>query len=190
MAAAKGWLRPSGKLTTGFQRLLDHDRLDLSVEAVVLEEPWSQLFTKEELDTARARLEQFGYFERKPDKSTDQDYAFPEELSEPEAFPEGARSEVIVNSYERDPQARAACIQHYGAACYVCGFDFEAKYGELGGGFIQVHHLTPFSTASAKRETDPITDLRPVCPNCHAMLHKRNPPIPVADLKKIVRTEA
>src|SRR4051812_41466395 len=63
LAAAKHWLRPS-KTTAGFQRLLDHDRLDLSVEAVALQEPWRGLFTQHELETARVRLEEVGYFDR------------------------------------------------------------------------------------------------------------------------------
>jgi hypothetical protein len=60
MAAAKHWLRPS-KATPGFQRLLKHNRLDLSVEAVALQSPWNRLFTAAELATARERLVHFGY---------------------------------------------------------------------------------------------------------------------------------
>lgn len=60
LAATKYWLRPS-KATPGFQRLLKHDRLDLSVEAVALQSPWNRLFTATELATARDRLRHFGY---------------------------------------------------------------------------------------------------------------------------------
>jgi 5-methylcytosine-specific restriction protein A len=69
----------------------------------------------------------------------------------------------------------------------VCGFDFGKAYGELGEGYIHVHHLVPFAPANEQRDTNPIEDSRPVCPNCHAMLHRRNPPIPVAELKALVR---
>ncbi|MDD3468721.1 MAG: hypothetical protein PHE53_01930 [Thermoguttaceae bacterium] len=63
----------------------------------------------------------------------------------PETFQEGAKRSITVNAYERDPLARAVCIQKYGTVCVVCGFDFEKAYGERGRGFIHVHHLTPLS---------------------------------------------
>ena len=71
--------------------------------------------------------------------------------------------------------ARKKCIEHYGAKCAVsnCGFDFEKLYGDIGKGFIHVHHLTQLSDIGQGYEVDPIKDLRPVCPNCHAMLHQK-----------------
>jgi 5-methylcytosine-specific restriction protein A len=50
--------------------------------------------------------------------------------------------------------------------------DFEKMYGEIGHGFIHVHHIIPISTIGEEYKIDPIKDLVPVCPNCHAMLHK------------------
>jgi 5-methylcytosine-specific restriction protein A len=95
----------------------------------------------------------------------------PEEIREPGLFVEGASHQVTVNAYERNPAARAACIAHYGSTCVVCGFNFGAVYGPLGKGFIHVHHLKPLAEISGRYEVDPITDLRPVCPNCHAIIH-------------------
>ena len=69
-----------------------------------------------------------------------------EEITEEQGFPEGVATKVLINSYERNPKARAKCIEFYGARCYVCGFDFEAVYGEIGAGYIHVHHLTPLSS--------------------------------------------
>jgi len=65
----------------------------------------------------------------------------------------------------------------------VCEFNFEAAYGEIGSGFIHVHHLTKLSDIRQGYEVNPVDDLRPVCPNCHAMLHKRNPPYTIDELK-------
>lgn len=93
-----------------------------------------------------------------------------EELTEPEAFFEGAKTTVTINAYERNPKARAACIAHYGCKCVVCEFDFVERYGPLGMDFIHVHHLKPIGQIRAQYRVDPINDLRPVCPNCHAML--------------------
>ena len=102
---------------------------------------------------------------------------FPDELIEGDTtFSEGASKRVVVNKYERDPAARRKCVEHYGCNCSVCGMSFEGVYGELGGGFIHVHHLTPVSELGDAGTVDPMRDLRPVCPNCHAMLHQQNPP--------------
>lgn len=92
-----------------------------------------------------------------------------------ERYFEGSVSRMVGNVYERNAAARRACIEHYGSRCRVCGFDFEAVFGELGHGYIHVHHLTPLSQIAAEHELDPIRDLRPVCPNCHAMLHIHAP---------------
>ena len=50
--------------------------------------------------------------------------------------------------------------------------DFEEKYGVIGRGFIHVHHIVPISTIRESYQVDPVRDLVPVCPNCHAMLHR------------------
>jgi 5-methylcytosine-specific restriction protein A len=89
-----------------------------------------------------------------------------------EGYYEGALKKVYVNRYERDRDARERCIEVHGCKCSVCGMDFEKMYGEIGHGFIHVHHIIPISTIGEEYKIDPIKDLVPVCPNCHAMLHK------------------
>jgi 5-methylcytosine-specific restriction protein A len=91
---------------------------------------------------------------------------------------------VTVNKYERDPRARQACLNHFGYRCCVCDLDFEERYGELGRGFIHVHHLKELSTVGPDYQVDPLGDLRPVCPNCHAMLHKVSPAMSVEELRR------
>jgi 5-methylcytosine-specific restriction protein A len=46
-----------------------------------------------------------------------------------------------------------------------------AVFGPEAEGFIHVHHLIPLSTIGTEYLVDPINDLRPVCPNCHAVIH-------------------
>lgn len=96
---------------------------------------------------------------------------------------EGAKRTIIVNAYERNSRARQLCIKHYGTKCQVCDFDFEATYGDIGKDFIHVHHLVKIADIKEKYEIHPINDLRPVCPNCHAMLHKQDPPFTIEALK-------
>ena len=102
-------------------------------------------------------------------------------------FLEGAVEAVVLDRYERDPVARSACLTHYGAGCRVCGTTMSDVYGDMGSGYIHVHHRVPLGDVGSEHEVDPIRDLIPVCPNCHSMLHKRNPPMTVEDLAAIVR---
>ena len=99
---------------------------------------------------------------------------------------EGALITVKANKYERNQKARKECVAKKGYHCLVCGRDFESTYGEIGRGFIHVHHLTPISTIGQEYELNVDTDLVPVCPNCHYMLHRKNPPYTIEELKDIL----
>ena len=108
--------------------------------------------------------------------------SYPGEYSSP--LTEGTFKTITVNKYERNPEARQLCIEHYGAKCQVCDFTFEI-YSNIGKGYIHVHHLILVSSIGKEYEVDPIKDLRPICANCHAMLHMRNPPYTIDELKVI-----
>jgi hypothetical protein len=116
---------------------------------------------------------------------------FPDELEmeHGQSYLAGGRRRVWVNAFERDPKARDACLKAHGYRCAVCGFLFEERYGNLGKGFIHVHHLKPLSLTTGTYQLDPITDLRPVCPNCHAMLHQREPILTIEQLRAVLRNE-
>lgn len=109
----------------------------------------------------------------------------PEEVVDPDYW-EGAVASIIINAFERNAAARAKCIEHHGHACVVCGFAFEDHYGLAGKGLIHVHHLVPISDLGKSYQVDPIKDLRPVCPNCHAMIHRREPPYDIEDVKEML----
>jgi len=111
---------------------------------------------------------------------------FPEEVTEPARLYEGAVRQVLINAYERNPEARRRCIEHYGACCFICNFDFGKTYGKQGQGYIHVHHLRNLSEIGEAYEVNPITDLRPVCPNCHAMIHRQVPAYSIDDIKTML----
>ncbi|MCL1095916.1 HNH endonuclease [Shewanella kaireitica] len=112
---------------------------------------------------------------------------YPDEIPEQSTgFIEGAVKQVTINAYERDPKARAACIAKFGAICQVCKFNFETQYGEIGKGFIHVHHKVDIAIIGENYQVDPINDLIPVCPNCHAMLHTETPAMSIEKLKQII----
>lgn len=112
----------------------------------------------------------------------------PEEVPSGVTYAEGAVQQVLVDRYERSPEARRACIAHWGTRCTVCTFSFGETFGPLGEGFTHVHHLRPISTAKEQHVVDPVADMRPVCPNCHAMLHRTQPPISIEALRHHLTT--
>ncbi len=110
-----------------------------------------------------------------------------EELPSKKKYTEGTAFQISVNAFERSVEARQACIRIHGCSCVVCGFNFGDRFGELGEGFIHVHHLLPLAGITGEYEIDPKTDLVPVCPNCHAMLHrKRDSTMEIEELKYIL----
>ncbi|MBK8806257.1 MAG: HNH endonuclease [Bacteroidales bacterium] len=74
--------------------------------------------------------------------------------------------------------------------CVVCGFDFEKVYGEIGKGFIHVHHLIPVSQIGKSYQINPISDLRPICPNCHAMIHLKNSPREIDEMRELINVSS
>lgn len=112
--------------------------------------------------------------------------SMPDEVAQPDIYIEGATKMVAVNIYERDVVARKKCIEHFGCICIACNFNFENTYGDIGKGFIHVHHIKPLSEIKSEYEVDPIKDLVPLCPNCHAMIHKSKPILTVSKLKKLL----
>lgn len=112
---------------------------------------------------------------------------YPDEVENDSKLIEGAKKQVIVNAYERNLKARKECINKYGHDCFVCGFNFTKVYGALGNNFIHVHHIKPLSEINQEYEINPIKDLRPVCPNCHAMLHKKIPAYSIQEIKNLLK---
>jgi len=112
---------------------------------------------------------------------------YPDEVPENPKYLEGAVIQRFVNARERDPEARAACIDYWGANCAVCEVDASAIYGVDSVRFIHVHHMQPLSSLTIPTLTDPKNDLRPVCPNCHTVLHMTQPPLSISALRDAMR---
>lgn len=111
-----------------------------------------------------------------------------DELDDEEAT-EGRLLERRHFARERDRRLRAKKIRqhrktHSSLACEVCGFDFEANYGERGEGYIECHHVVPLHT-SAERKTK-LSDLILICANCHRMIHRKNPWLNPEQLRELM----
>ncbi|MHB1237626.1 MAG: HNH endonuclease [Gallionella sp.] len=110
-------------------------------------------------------------------------FSIQEEIDPDTPLVEGASYFVQVSAFERNPVARRKCIEHYGLNCSVCGFNFETNYGIAAKGYIHVHHLKPLASIGEEYVIDPIQDLRPVCSNCHSVIHLRQPPYSIEEVK-------
>ncbi|HEY4327338.1 MAG TPA: HNH endonuclease [Mucilaginibacter sp.] len=98
---------------------------------------------------------------------------FPELINCEEPFFEGIKKQILVNKYERSSMARKKCMDFHKPICSVCDMNFVQTYGEIGRDFIHIHHRIPIHEIGTKYEINYKEDLIPVCPNCHAMLHRK-----------------
>ena len=115
---------------------------------------------------------------------------YPDEIDTNKQYIESALKRVTVNRYERDEKARIDCINHHKPICSACEMDFGKTYGEHGAGYIHVHHLRPLHTIAEEYKVDPIEDLLPVCPNCHAMIHYRGGLLTIEEVRAMLRSQS
>lgn len=120
---------------------------------------------------------------------------YPQESSSAESVSEASghvlpifakKTTVIVNRYERDPQKRRECVEHFGYCCQICDFNFREVYGEVGKDFIHVHHIEPLAEVGGEHDIDPKVDLIPVCANCHAIIHRMSPALKPDQVKRLL----
>ena len=134
-------------------------------------------------DTVHPILEKLGF--KVIVQEIDDKNILPEEVGE--EIWEGGKARVTVNQYERSGDARLRCIEHHGMSCCICGFNFEESYGEEFLGLIHMHHVVPLSKINKNYKVDPIKDLAPVCPNCHAAIHHGRKTRSIDEVRKLIR---
>ena len=110
---------------------------------------------------------------------------------------EGELTQKDTPTRRRSALLRRAAIEHYtqpdgSLPCAACGFDFRARYGALGEGYIQIHHETPlFQYEDEGAEAflhQAVRQVKPLCANCHSMIHRdRKHPLTVEALKALLR---
>jgi predicted HNH restriction endonuclease len=88
-------------------------------------------------------------------------------------FQEGEKKYQWTTRYERDPQLRAKAIEIHGLTCMGCRFSFEQIYGDIGYGFIEVHHTKPVSLFGGVTFVNPQSDMVTLCSNCHSIVHRK-----------------
>ena len=115
-----------------------------------------------------------------PADSSDQQ---PDEEEEEKHRLEGRMTEAKVMRRQRNQQARQQCLEASGYKCYICGFNFEEAYGEIGKGFLEVHHIKPLATYDDEHPI-PQSELCALCSNCHSMVHRKKEVLDVEELKR------
>lgn len=106
---------------------------------------------------------------------------------------EGELSTRTVEYRKRSSKLRSEAIEHYAIngriVCHACDFDFGLAYGDLGRRYIQIHHLKPisFMKGEALNMNEALERVRPLCANCHQMVHRENPPVEIDALKQLLR---
>lgn len=100
---------------------------------------------------------------------------------------EGSATLRYVTTYERDPRYRKQALAIHGLRCKACDVDMGERYGSYAAGFIHVHHVKPVSEYEKPKQIDPALDLVPVCPNCHAVIHrKKTATLSISDLRRLL----
>ena len=110
-----------------------------------------------------------------------------EELRDISKITEGHAERVYVNRYERSSRARALCLAKHGLRCAACKMLMNEFYGPAAEDLIHVHHLRPLADIPGEYTIDPERDLRPVCPNCHAVIHSKKPPYSVEEITAMLK---
>lgn len=193
---SKTWeISPKGSKQPGYSQSREHIRL-IEEEGYQLKTFPMEYMPADEKDGSPAKIKSFTreLTNKNLIRIADSWYAsdnthgnrLPEEVEPSEVFNEGASKSVTVNKYERSGAARAKCLAHHGYECAVCSFDFEEKYGAIGKNYIHVHHIVPISEVGREYELNPITDLIPICPNCHAMIHTTRPALSINQVKQVI----
>jgi 5-methylcytosine-specific restriction protein A len=90
---------------------------------------------------------------------------------------------------ERNPAAAKAAKQYHGTRCQVCDISFAERYGDLGEGFIEAHHLRPISLLEEGKPVnyDVAADFAVLCANCHRMIHRTADPSDLGALRTLFK---
>jgi 5-methylcytosine-specific restriction protein A len=92
---------------------------------------------------------------------------------------------------ERNGTAARYAKKFHGNRCQACDLNFAERYGDIGEGFIEVHHLRPIASLEegVAVRYDVAEDFAVLCSNCHRMIHRYSDPSDLATFRTIIRKE-
>jgi 5-methylcytosine-specific restriction protein A len=99
------------------------------------------------------------------------------------------RKYIFHRKIERNSTAAKAAKKHHGTICQACDLDFVSRYGDIGSGFIEAHHLKPISTLEegVAVKYDVAMDFAVLCANCHRMIHRMSDPSDLVSFRARLR---
>ena len=97
---------------------------------------------------------------------------------------------AMLRKIERNRTAAKQAKKFHGTICQACDLDFEKRYGAIGKGFIEAHHLKPIATLveGVSVTYDVASDFAVLCANCHRMIHRSNDPSDLNKFRAIVQS--
>jgi 5-methylcytosine-specific restriction protein A len=98
------------------------------------------------------------------------------------------RKYVYHRKIERNSTAARNAKKFHGTRCQACELDFGERYGKIGQGFIEAHHLRPIATLEegVQVKYDVASDFAVLCANCHRMIHRFSDPTDLAAFRNII----
>lgn len=88
---------------------------------------------------------------------------------------------------ERNIRLAKEAKRIHGFSCKLCGFNFEVKYGDIGKGYIEAHHLQPLAKLRGEKLLlSPEKDFSVLCANCHRMIHRCDAPHDIERFKEMI----
>ncbi|MCP3381222.1 hypothetical protein NLM31_12815 [Bradyrhizobium sp. CCGUVB4N] len=99
-------------------------------------------------------------------------------------FQEGQRASREMTYFARNSKLVRAAKAHYGTNCLACGFNFADFYGDIGEGYIEVHHKRQMADDSVRLKT--VEDVDVLCANCHRMVHRQAIPLTLDQLRSLI----
>ncbi|MGE0060913.1 MAG: DUF3578 domain-containing protein [Xanthobacteraceae bacterium] len=116
-----------------------------------------------------------------------------EEFSQPAlASVTETRKYVYHRKIERNRTAAKNAKKFHGTVCQACELDFAKRYGAIGEGFIETHHLKPISKLEegVPVQYDVAADFAVLCANCHRMIHRTDDPSDLVAFRKRLQGES
>lgn len=117
---------------------------------------------------------------------------------ENEIISEGKMRNIITRKYERSSKLRSIACEHYSKngliICSACKFDFYSFYGEIGKGYIEMHHIKPIFKYEGQTEKafilQALKNITPVCANCHRIIHRNKKSlVSIEELRNVIKTQ-
>jgi 5-methylcytosine-specific restriction protein A len=108
----------------------------------------------------------------------------------PQASITETRKYAYHRKIERNRTAARFAKKFHGNRCQACDLDFSERYGEIGKGFIEAHHLRPIATLEegVPVKYDVAADFAVLCSNCHRMIHRTADPSDLAAFRQLINT--